>query len=115
MDPEGYPCRIGALWARLFLRRGWALVARGTVWFKDERTFAAYLRDPFWRAHEHHHLWQERHMFANTFTYLLAFVWQYIRYGGRDRAPLEIEADEAARTALTTQDASTADPDDERA
>ncbi|HRI44730.1 MAG TPA: hypothetical protein PLL78_02355 [Fimbriimonadaceae bacterium] len=104
-DPEGYRCRIGALWSRLFLRRGWAMVAFGTVWFRDEKTFANYLRDDFWRAHEHHHVWQEKHRFRNSLTYLLAFVWQYVRYRSHDAAPLEMEADEAARHALASKEA----------
>lgn len=99
-DPEGYRCRIGALWARLFLQRGWAMVVRGIVWFRDEKTFAAYLRDDFWRAHEHHHVWQEKHRFCCSLAYLVAFLWQYVRYRSHDAAPLEIEADEAAREYL---------------
>ncbi len=96
-DPEGYRCRVGALWARLFLKDGWALTAFQTVWFRNEKTYQAYLNDPFWRAHEHHHIWQEKHQFANSFTYLFAFIWQYIRYRSHDKATLEREADEAAQ------------------
>ncbi|MBX7132867.1 MAG: hypothetical protein K1X67_09350 [Fimbriimonadaceae bacterium] len=100
VDPEGFRCRVGALWARIFLRNGWALVARGTVWFKNEATYSSYQSDAFWRAHEHHHIWQEKHQFRGTLTYLAAFAWQYIRFRGHDKAPLEIAADEAARIAL---------------
>lgn len=77
------------------------MVARGTVWFKNEETYAVYLADAFWRAHEHHHIWQEKHQFRGTLPYLATFVWQYIRYRGHDHAPLEIAADEAARKALS--------------
>jgi hypothetical protein len=102
-DPEGFRCRVGALWARLLLKKGWALTAGQTVWVRDPRTWRRYLRNEFWRAHEHHHVWQERHRFPNTLAYLSAFVWQYVRYRSHDAAPLEIEADEAARVALSVR------------
>ncbi len=100
IDPEGFACRIGALWTRLLMPRGWALVAFRRVWMRDEATWNRYLGDDFWRAHEHHHVWQERHLFRNSWTYVLGFAWQYVRYRGHDDAPLEKDADEAARREL---------------
>jgi hypothetical protein len=96
-DPEGYRCRVGALWTHLFLWRGYAIVLAQTVWIAREETWAQYLRNDFWRAHEHHHFVQEREYFGgNTVRYALAFVWQYARHMSHDKAPLEIEANEAA-------------------
>jgi hypothetical protein len=103
-DHEGYRCRIGAWWAVLFLRRGWAMVAAQTVWFKREEDFERYQQDAWWRAHEHHHFVQERERFGgSTLRYVWAFAWEYARYG-HDRAPLEIEANEAADQAMTNRD-----------
>jgi predicted kinase len=96
-DPEGYECRIGAAASRLLLPPGWAIVLAGKVWVRDAATWRTYLRQEAWRAHEHHHVWQERHVFRSTPRYALAFVWQYIRYRSHDAAPLEREAEEAAR------------------
>lgn len=100
-DAEGAECRIGALWARLLLRDRWALTAFGKIWFKNPLTWRVYCRDPWWRAHEHHHLVQfERDFKGSNWKYLSTFVWQYIRYRSHDRAPLEIEANEAADRAI---------------
>ena len=105
LDPEGYPCRIGALWTRLFLKNGWAMVAGRRIWFRNEATYQLYLKQPFWRAHEHRHLWQEQELFnGSTIRYVLAFVWQYIRYLAHDRAPLEIDADAWAREWVEKRD-----------
>lgn len=95
-DPEGYACRIGALWTRLLLPKGWAMVAAQTVWLRDPFTWRRYLRQERWRAHEHHHVFQESAMFRSTWRYLLAFAWQYARHRSHDAAPLEVEADLAA-------------------
>lgn len=104
-DPEGVECRIGAWWARLFLRRGWALSAARKVWFKNAQTFRRYCDDPHWRAHEHHHLKQEREIFGgSTLRYLAVIVWQYIRFMSHDRAPLEIDAELAANRAFPRDD-----------
>lgn len=106
-DPEGYPCRIGALWSRLFLRRGWAIVFHQTVWIGHASTWRTYLGDTFWRAHEHHHFFQEREVYRSTARYLFAFVWQYVRHRSHGGAPLEREADEAAHrhmASLQTRD-----------
>lgn len=109
-DPEGYACRIGALWSRLFLRDRWAMVAFGQVWVKNPLTWRAYCRDVWWRAHEHHHVAQLRGRFkGSNLRYLGAFVWQYVRYGSHERAPLEVEANEAA-----TKYVSSLDPDRSR-
>lgn len=94
-DPEGYRCRIGAVWTRLLLRRGWAIVVCQTVWIREPLTWRSYLRNRVWRAHEHHHFVQERR-FRNSFFYLAAFAWEYVRHGHHDRSPLEIEADQVA-------------------
>lgn len=95
-DPEGYACRVAALWARMFLPRGWAMVAAQTVWVRDPATWRKYLRQERWRAHEHHHVWQESQVFRSTWRYLLAFVWEYARHRSHDAAPLEVEAERAA-------------------
>jgi hypothetical protein len=96
VDPEGVPVRIGALWSRNFQPNGWALVACGKIWMKNDATFEQFKRDVRWRAHEHHHIYQERHRFSNTLSYLCAFIWQYIRYRSHSGAPLEKEAEAAA-------------------
>ncbi|MCW5939538.1 MAG: hypothetical protein KF884_01585 [Fimbriimonadaceae bacterium] len=103
IDPEGYACRIGALWARLLLPRRWAIVFCQTVWVRDPLTWRLYLRQRRWRAHEHHHVWQEAHQFPTTLHYLAAFVWQYVRHRGHDAAPLEQEADAAADRAVEAE------------
>lgn len=95
-DPEGYACRIGALWTRLLLPKNWAMVAAQTVWLRDPHTWRRFLRQAHWRAHEHHHVFQESVVFRSTWRYLLAFVWQYVRHRSHDAAPLEIEANLAA-------------------
>jgi hypothetical protein len=102
-DPEGYSCRIGALWSRALLPKGWAVVFAQTVWMRDPLTWRAYLRQKRWRTHEHHHVWQEAHRFPSTLHYLAAFAWQYVRHGGRDAAPLEQEAEAAADRALAAE------------
>lgn len=97
-DPEGYRVSVGSLAARMFLRKHWAMVAWQTTWLRTEADWRRYLADDHWRAHEHHHYVQERVAFRGvTPVYLLAFVWQYVRFWGHDNAPLEIEAEEAAR------------------
>ncbi len=78
------------------------MVANQTVWFRDEATWEAFLQQRHWRAHEHHHFWQETHYFkGQTWRYLLAFIWQYLRHRSHDDAPLEREAEEAADKAMT--------------
>lgn len=100
-DPEGTECRIGAWWARLFLRRGWALAAARRVWFKNEEAFERFCRDPHWRAHERHHLKQEREDFrGSTLRYLATIIWQYVRYLSHDKAPMELAAEAAAEEAF---------------
>ena len=101
-DPEGYRCRVGAAWSRTLMPKGWAMVVNQTVWIRDPQTWRRYCRDTFWRAHEHHHFWQEREVFKGTMRYVAAFVWQYVRHRSHDEAPLEREADEAARLYVST-------------
>lgn len=95
-DPEGYECRIGALWTRVLIPRYWAITLAGKVWLGQPLAWRLYLRQDFWRAHEHHHVWQEAEVFRSTWRYLLAFAWQYVKYRSHRGAPLEKEADEAA-------------------
>ncbi len=104
IDPEGIECRIGALWTLLFLKSGWALTAFRKVWMKNERTWQRYSQDVWWRAHEHHHIIQlDTYFRGNNFRYLMAFVWQYVRYRSHDRAPLELDADRAADEYVRSQ------------
>lgn len=103
-DPEGYPARVGALWARLFLPKRWALVVRQTTWFKREEDWQLFLSNRWWRAHEQHHHIQEREQFKNNaLRYVLAFAWQYVAHRSHDRAPLEIEANLAADRVLVNE------------
>lgn len=95
-DPEGYQCQIGAFWTRVLIPRYWAITLAGKVWIGQPLAWRMYLRQDFWRAHEHHHVWQEAEVFRSTWRYLLAFAWQYIKYRSHRGAPLELEADEAA-------------------
>ncbi len=104
IDQEGFECRIGAPWTRLFLRNGWALTAFRKIWMKDEQTWELYSRDVWWRAHEHHHIVQlDTYFGGNNIRYLIAFVWQYVRYRSHDNAPLEIDANRAADEFVRSQ------------
>lgn len=92
-DPEGYPVRIGAFWTRFLLHPRYAIVIRSTIWIRRPITYRRYAKSRWWRAHEHHHFWQEREYFrCRTLPYLWAFIWQYARHRSHGGAPLEQEA-----------------------
>lgn len=64
------------------------------------------MEDEHWRAHEHHHFHQEKVDFGgSTFRYLTSFCWQYVQYRSHDLAPLEQEAEEAARQFIAKKQA----------
>jgi len=74
----------------VFKPRDIAMTAFGWTVINDREMFELYVQDPFWRNHEHRHLWQEEQM--GTFWYLVEIVREYARWG-HDLAPLEIDAE----------------------
>jgi hypothetical protein len=74
---------------------------------KNESTWQIYSNDIWWRAHEHHHIVQlDTYFGGSNIRYLMAFVWQYVRYRSHDRAPLEEDADRAADDFVRAQNGS---------
>ncbi len=89
LDPEGKKVWVGGL-INLINPRDNAMTAFGWTLINDREMFELYVQDPYWRNHEHHHLWQEEQM--GTFWFLVEIGREYARWG-HDLAPLEIDAE----------------------